>query len=67
MATLIKLESSKTYATEENAIRAVEKAFPARDDLQYFVHATPEGRFFPVFIGERAVHAGVHWHFNVVA
>ncbi len=69
MAQLIKLEANKTYATEANAVKAVEKKFPAADNdgLRYLIQQDSSGRFFPVFIGQSAVQAGVHFHFNVVA
>jgi hypothetical protein len=68
MAKLISLIPNKTYATEANAQRAVEKRFPESDDdgLRYIIMPTPDGRFYPVFIGTSAVHAGVHFHFHVV-
>lgn len=67
MARLIKLEANRTYATEANAIKAVEKKFPeaSNDGLTYFLQRTEDGRYFPVFLGERALQAGVHFHFNV--
>lgn len=67
MSKLIKLEANKTYATEANATKAVEKKFPESDNdgLTYFLQRTEDGRFFPVFLGERALQAGVHFHFNV--
>lgn len=69
MARQLKLELTKTYATEANAVKAVEKVFPSTDDdrLTYIVMPTPEGRFYPIFIGERATQAQVHLHFHVVA
>lgn len=70
MSKQLVLNASKTYATEANAIKAVEKVFPKSDDnnLTYFIARTldAEGRFFPVFLGERALQHGAHWHFNVV-
>ena len=68
MAKLISLNSNKTYATEANAIKAVEKRFPESDNdgLRYIIMRTPDGRFYPVFVGTSAVHAGVHFHFHVV-
>lgn len=68
MAKLLTLTPTKTYATEANAIKAVEKRFPESDDdgLRYILQRTPDGRFYPVFIGNSAVHAGVHFHFHVV-
>ena len=69
MAKLVKLEANKTYATEANAIKAVEKLFGGEDDrnLRYFVQRTDDARFFPVFIGAEAVYRGVHFHFSCVA
>lgn len=69
MAKMIKLEANKTYATEANAVKAVEKKFPEGrgDGLLYFISRTEDGRFFPVFIGQRSIQAGAHFHFNVVA
>ena len=68
MAKLITLTPNKTYATEANAIKAVEKRFPESDSdgLRYIIMLTPDGRFYPVFVGTSAVHAGVHFHFHVV-
>lgn len=80
MANLINLTPNKTYATRENAIKAVEKKFPSSvreySELTYFLQEVRKGgdgtdaedrRFFPVFIGERALRAMVHFHFHVVA
>lgn len=69
MARLVTLEACNTYATEANAVKAVEKKFPEanNDGLRYFIQRTAEGRFFPVFIGQNAALAGVHFHFSVVA
>lgn len=74
---LVELTPNKTYKTRENAIKAVDKFFADRvgaykaqgltANLTYFLHTHTDGRFFPVFVGERALHAGLHFHFNVVA
>lgn len=69
MSKRLELTPSKTYATQMNAIKAVEKVFPASDDnnLTYFIaRDLYSGRFFPVFLGERALQHGAHWHFNCV-
>lgn len=68
MAKLLVLTPTKTYATEANAIKAVEKRFPesANDGLRYILQRTPDGRFYPVFIGNSAIHAEVYFHFHVV-
>lgn len=67
MARLFKFEPNKTYATEANAVKAVEKKFPEanNDGLRYFLQRTEDGRFFPVFVGERSMQHGVHFHFHV--
>lgn len=69
MARLIKLELTKTYATEANAVKAVEKKFPSEsnDGLRYILARTEDGRFYPIFLGMSAMQAGVHFHFHVVA
>lgn len=68
MAELITIEPTKTYATAANAVKAVEKVFPAADDdgLRYIIQRTDDGRYFPIFVGTRAVGRGVHFHFHVV-
>lgn len=68
MAKLITLTPVKTYATAANAVKAVDKEYShaVTDHLSYIIQRTEEGRYFPVFIGERAAHAGVHFHFCVV-
>lgn len=72
MARLVELQPNKTYATRENAIKAVEKFFHDKmehthDSQTYFIHTHTDGRFFPVFVGERAVQGQLHFYFNVVA
>lgn len=65
----IELTPNKTYATRENVIKAVEKKLgtTSSENLAYFIHTHTDGRFFPVFCGERALRAGIHFHFNLVA
>ena len=69
MISHLEMTPAKTYATRENAIKAVEKAFvnrQTRDErLDYVVVVNAEGRFFPMFLGERAIQAGMHFHFCV--
>lgn len=56
--------SSKTYASEKNADKAVaDKGF---EGFRHFMMQTPEGRFFPVFVGPEAMQHGIHFHFHVV-
>lgn len=66
MAKLLTITPSKTYATAQNAQRAVDKVFPSESDLRYIMMRTEDGRFYPLFIGMSAIEAGVHFHFNVV-
>lgn len=69
MAKLIVLNPNKTYASEVNAVKAVLRKYPDVDGcrLTYFIQRIHDNRFFPVFIGERAIQAMAHFHFNVVA
>jgi hypothetical protein len=56
--------SSKTYATEKNADKAVaDKGF---ENLRHFMMRTDDGRWFPVFTGRNALDHGVHFHFHIV-
>ena len=62
---------TKTYASEADAVKAVEKIFPAggNSDLRYIVvPVTVEGklRYSPLFVGNSAIEAGAHFHFNCV-
>lgn len=68
MATLVELIPTRTYATRENVEKAIDKFPPIRKNpaLRYFVATHSDGRFFPVFLGESAVQAGIHFHFNVL-
>jgi hypothetical protein len=64
---------TQTYATRKNAIRAVEKVYGPNQPtfgaakLHYLIMTNEEGRFFPVFVGERALQGMVHFHFCVIA
>ena len=60
----------RTYATKENAVKAVAKAYGEYkfDKVQsYFIMTHTDGRFFPVFVGERAIQALIHFKFNVIS
>lgn len=64
MAHLLTVTPAKTYATKANAQKAVKKA-QLPDEvrgqlLTYILTQNEEGRWYPVFIGERAIQAGVH-------
>ena len=65
----VNLTAVRTYATAENAKKAAEKKLHADTlrDVTWFIQRDEAGRFFPVFVGERALQHMVHFHFNVVA
>lgn len=54
----------RTYATKENARKAVAKK--GCEEFRHFLMQTEDGRWFPVFVGQEAIQAGIHFHFNVV-
>lgn len=61
---------TKTYATKENAIKRAEAILDTRSDrkgLNYLIMEADDGRWVPVFIGERAIQAGLHFHAHVIA
>ena len=69
---------TKTYATEQNAHKAIVKKLPwtmeptSRVQLRYFImpyrkEGETDYRFFPVFFGQSALDARIFHHFNVVA
>lgn len=62
---------TKTYATEANAVKSVEKVFPVggNSDLRYIVvlvQVDGKLRYSPLFIGNSAIEAGAHFYFNCV-
>lgn len=69
----LQITAPKSYASAENAIKAVEKVFganhehPGSADVRYVIVQTVDGRFAPLFIGESALRAGVHFRFNIAA
>lgn len=67
MATEVKLTSNKTYATKANMEKAIAKYPRVSDDpdLRYLTMVDENGRYYPVFLGERAIQAGVHFLFCV--
>ena len=68
---MFEINPIKTYKTKENAINAVEKVFANASveagELRYFVETHNDGRYFPVFVGTKAVELGIHFHFNIIA
>jgi hypothetical protein len=69
MANFIEITPTKTYATIENAHKAVEKKYPTQgSELRYMVLTHTDGRFYPVFLGITALNHGVHFNgFNIIA
>lgn len=58
----------KGYATRKNAIAAVEKLFAATPhrtsaDVSYIISVNEAGRFYPVFIGEKAIEHSMYHYF----
>ena len=68
MAKCITLQPTKTYATAENAQRAVDRKItdPALAELRYMVVQHTDGRFYPLFVGVAALNASI-MHRLVVA
>lgn len=65
MARRFHLDPSKTYKTEADAQKAVEKlSLPG--NCRYFITLDAQGRFFPVFVGSEGMQYGVHFHFPVI-
>lgn len=58
------ITAPKTYASKENARKAVAKIGAER--LRHFIMQNDENRWFPVFVGPEALQEGIHFHFNVV-
>jgi len=67
--TQITLTPTKSYATKANAELAIAKYVPidVLEGQTWFIMMGEDGRFFPVFIGMAAIHAGIFHRFNVVA
>lgn len=65
MARQFAAKMPNTYATVENAVKAVEKTSYA--DLRYVIAVDGTGRFFPMFLGnQEALERGVHFKFAVM-
>jgi len=63
MARQFTVTPTKTYATESNAVKAVEKMYGDINDLRYYIVWNQAGRCYPIFVGQRALdqqvfHAG---------
>lgn len=63
----IEVTPVRTYASEENADRAVQKKLGhLQVPVRYFIAWTSDGRCFPVFVGANTLDYGIHFHFNCV-
>lgn len=62
MANEVELIPYRTYATKQNMEKAIAKypQITANHNLRYLVMTNAEGRFYPIFLGQEAVQAGVH-------
>lgn len=58
------ITAHKTYATIENARKAVAKS--GVEHIRHFYTRNDENRWFPVFVGVEAIQHGVHFKWNVV-
>lgn len=67
----IEVQFTKTYKTAANAVKAVEKVFPAgnNESIRYIIVPVIEAteiRYAALFVGNSAIEAGAHFHFNCV-
>lgn len=68
MATQVVVNPQKTYISPDNARAAIAK-YPFIDEnreLRYVILQNAQGRYFPAFLGDKAIQAGVHFHFAVI-
>ena len=63
----INLKPSRTYKTFEGADKAAQAIVTNGEPLRYLIVFGNDGRYFPVFVGESAVSACVHFTHCVVA
>lgn len=62
----LRLEPTRTYATAANAVKAVEKA-NIGEEYRYIIYYDEDlNRYWPVFIGEKCLQAGIHFRFHVL-
>ena len=66
MAHEITLEPTKTYASRDNAVKAVERYFSEHNNLRYIIMKDEEGRYYPVFVGQSALQNFVFTKFPVI-
>lgn len=67
----LNIEFTKTYKNVDNAKRAANKLKNLPGNLRYTIVPVEQedgtNRYGVLFIGQDAIHAGVHFHFNVIA
>ena len=62
MACEITPRPSKTYATKANMERAIMQHESLRSlSVRYVTMTTPDGRYYPLFLGQSAIDAGAHF------
>lgn len=69
MTRLLELKPAKTYATYETAVKKALAAYPdsipANHGLTFLVQRDEAtGRYFPLFLGNRAIERQCHFHFH---
>lgn len=60
---------TKTYATEEGAVKRAESIWPSdsKEQIHYIIMKADNGRFVPVFIGQAAIQNHIHFQAHVLA
>lgn len=63
----MKIEAQKTYATADNARKAVVKT--GDEKYRHIIIQNEQGRWFPLFIvkPDSLAHTGLHFRWNVVS
>lgn len=51
----------KTYKTYDRALKEAQRLIGDKH-IRVIISATPEGRFFPVALGEESMQEGLHFH-----
>lgn len=62
--------TSKTYATEEGAVKRAEAIVANLHEMfknqTYIIMQADNGRYVPVFVGQRALEAGLQFHAHIL-
>ena len=61
MQRFLKFEGVKGYSTYERSKKKLEKEVPSDEFVTTLVAVSPEGRFIPVALGEKAAQLGLHF------